>query len=33
MVIELQPYSDKPIYEQLVLEIKRGIIAKELVPG
>lgn len=33
MIIELQPNSDKPIYEQLILEIKRGIVAKELAPG
>ena len=33
MIIELQPYSDKPIYEQLILEIKRGIITGELQPG
>jgi len=33
MIIELQPYSDKPIYEQLMLEIKRGIILGELQPG
>ena len=33
MMIELQPYSDKPIYEQLILEIKRGIITGELRPG
>ena len=33
MIIELQPYSDKPIYEQLILEIKRGIVTKELEPG
>jgi len=32
MIIELQPYSDKPIYEQLILEIKRGIITGELQP-
>jgi len=32
MIIKLQPYSSKPIYEQLILEIKRGIVAKELVP-
>ena len=33
MIIELNPYSDKPIYEQLTLEIKRGIITGELHPG
>jgi len=33
MIIELQPYSDKPIYEQLILEIKRGIIKGELQPS
>jgi DNA-binding transcriptional regulator YhcF (GntR family) len=33
MLIQLQPYSDKPIYEQLILEIKRGIITGELTPG
>ena len=33
MIIELQPYSDKPIYEQLIWEIKRGIITNELKPG
>lgn len=33
MIIELQPYGGKPIYEQLILEIKRGIITGELVPG
>jgi len=33
MIIALQPYSDKPIYEQLILEIKRGIVTKELKPG
>jgi len=33
MIIELQPYGDKPIYEQLILEIKRGIITRELQPG
>ena len=33
MMIELQPYGDKPIYEQLILEIKRGIITGELQPG
>ena len=33
MIIELQPYSDKPIYEQLILEIKRGIITGELQPN
>ena len=33
MIIELQPYGDKPIYEQLILEIKRGIIIGELGPG
>lgn len=33
MIIELQPYGDKPIYEQLILEIKRGIITDQLKPG
>ncbi|MCL1990886.1 MAG: GntR family transcriptional regulator [Defluviitaleaceae bacterium] len=33
MLLELQPYSEKPIYEQLMLEIKRGIVTGELVPG
>ena len=33
MIIELQPYGDKPIYEQLMLEIKRGIIIGQLKPG
>ena len=33
MIIELQPYGDKPIYEQLILEIKRGIITGELQPN
>ena len=33
MIIELKPYSNKPIYEQLILEIKRGIIIGELQPG
>lgn len=33
MIIEIQPYSEKPIYEQLILEIKRGIITGELQPG
>jgi len=33
MIIELQPYGNKPIYEQLMLEIKRGIIMGELQPG
>ena len=33
MIIELHPYGDKPIYEQLILEIKRGIVTGELQPG
>jgi len=33
MLLELQPYSEKPIYEQLILEIKRGVITGELAPG
>ena len=33
MIIELQPYGDKPIYEQLILEIKRGIITGQLKRG
>ena len=33
MILKLEPYSEKPIYEQLILEIKRGIITGELVPG
>lgn len=33
MILQLQPYKEKPIYEQLILEIKRGIITGELVPG
>jgi len=33
MIIELEPYSNKPIYEQLILEIKRGIITGELQAG
>ena len=33
MLIVLKPYGDKPIYEQLMLEIKRGIINRELKPG
>lgn len=33
MIIELQPYGDKPIYEQLILEIKRGIITGQLELG
>lgn len=33
MIIELQPHSDKPIYEQLILEIKRGIVMGQLQPG
>ena len=33
MIIELQPYGDKPIYEQLILEIKRGIITGQLKAG
>jgi len=33
MIIELQPYGEKPIYEQLILEIKRGIITGQLQPS
>ena len=33
LIIELLPYGSKPIYEQLMLEIKRGIIANQLSPG
>lgn len=33
MILEIQPYSDKPIYEQLILEIKRGIVTGQLQPG
>lgn len=33
MILELQPYSDKPIYEQLILEIKRGIVTGQLQPS
>ena len=33
MLLELQPYSEKPIYEQLILEVKRGVITGELMPG
>lgn len=33
MIITLQPDGDKPIYEQLILEIKRGIITGQLAPG
>ena len=33
MIIKLQPYGNKPIYEQLILEIKRGIVTGELQPG
>jgi len=33
MIIELKPYSNKPLYEQLILEIKRGIITGELQSG
>jgi len=33
VIIELQPHSDKPIYEQLILEIKRGIVMGQLQPG
>ena len=33
MILQLQPYSDKPIYEQLILEIKRGIATGEIAPN
>jgi GntR family transcriptional regulator len=33
MMIELQPYGGMPIYEQLILEIKRGIATGDLQPG
>jgi len=33
MFLEIKPNSKKPIYEQLILEIKRGVLNKELSPG
>lgn len=33
MLIELKPYGTKPLYEQLMLEIKRGIATCQLTPG
>jgi len=33
MFLEIKPNSRKPIYEQLILEIKRGVVTKELQPG
>jgi len=33
MLLEIKPNNRKPIYEQLILEIKRGIVTKELSPG
>ena len=33
MFLEIKPNSKKPIYEQLILEIKRGILNEELLPG
>ncbi|MCL1948856.1 MAG: GntR family transcriptional regulator [Turicibacter sp.] len=33
MIIELEPMSEKPLYEQLILEIKRGIARGQLKPG
>jgi GntR family transcriptional regulator len=33
MYLEIKPNSKKPIYEQLILEIKRGVLNHELLPG
>jgi len=33
MILELYPHQGKPIYEQLILEIKRGIVTGQLKPG
>ncbi|PLS34651.1 GntR family transcriptional regulator [Carnobacterium maltaromaticum] len=33
MFIRIQPESQKPIYTQLIYQIKRGILKKELLPG
>ena len=33
MFLEIKPNSKKPIYEQLILEIKRGVVSEELLPG
>ena len=33
MLLTIQPNSPKPIYEQLILEIKKGIVLGELSPG
>jgi DNA-binding transcriptional regulator YhcF (GntR family) len=33
MLLEIKPNSKKPIYEQLILEIKRGVVNQELLPG
>ena len=33
MFLEIEPNSKKPIYEQLILEIKRGVVSGELLPG
>ncbi|MGX7417690.1 GntR family transcriptional regulator [Carnobacterium gallinarum] len=33
MYIRIQPNSETPIYTQLIYQIKRGIIKKELLPG
>lgn len=33
MFIRIQPESQTPIYTQLIYQIKRGILKKELLPG
>jgi len=33
LYLEIKPNSKKPIYEQLILEIKRGVVSRELLPG
>jgi DNA-binding transcriptional regulator YhcF (GntR family) len=33
MFLEIKPNIKKPIYEQLIMEIKRGVITQELLPG
>jgi len=33
LFLEIKPNHKKPIYEQLILEIKRGILNQELQPG
>lgn len=33
MILEIHPNSNKPIYEQLILEIKKGVVTGQLMPG